>query len=709
MDLGGTWRAAPADDELRRLFATPDHPDRDWTAVTVPGHWRASPDLAHHDGPLLYRHRFDLDPAADDGSATRTDDRWWLEFDGIFSQGDVWLDGVYLGDTDGYFVPHRFEITEQARDRHDHLLAVEVGSPRPGDRDAKRTLTGCFDHGDLIARSWNAGGIWRPVSVRRTGPVAIRHFRTLCIGADERGGRLRLRAVIDATASQQLTFRTVVHDTEHVHEQPVAAGENRVEWRVDVPGVERWWPHSLGEQPLYPVTVEVLTDPDTVSDRRCCRTGFRTVRLRNWIASVNGERLYLKGAALAPTRRALGEATGEAVVADLDHALDAGLDLLRVHTHISVPALYDAADERGLLLWQDLPLHGGYARSVKAPAITAARWAVDLLGHHPSLAIWCAHDEPQALDQPAPKPAAESLAAHQAPSWNRTLLDHALRRELARSDGTRPVIPHSGVLAHLPRLDGTDVHLWFGWREGRAADIGAHLAARPRQARFVSAFGAQAVPDDADFAEPHRWPQLDWSALEEHHGLDAAAVLSRFPPDRYETFDLWARATQAHQASVVKTTVELLRRLKYRPNGGFCLFALNDAQPMIGYSVIDHAGVPKPAFAALRDACRPAIVVADPFPATLVAGDEVHVAVHVVSDRRDPLDGCRVDAVLTDPAGRHEWSWGGDVPADDCVKVGTVRWTVPVGWGRVELVLTLRADGVEATNRYVGRLPTHRR
>ena len=34
------------------------------------------------------------------------DRRWWLRFDGLFYQGDVWLDGTYLGDTEGYFSPH---------------------------------------------------------------------------------------------------------------------------------------------------------------------------------------------------------------------------------------------------------------------------------------------------------------------------------------------------------------------------------------------------------------------------------------------------------------------------------------------------------------------------------------------------------------------------------------------------------------------------
>ena len=108
--------------------------------------------------------------------------------------------------------------------------------------------------------------------------------------------------------------------------------------------------------------------------------------MRNWIASVNGERLFLKGSNQGPTRMALAEATPAELARDVELALDAGLDLLRVHAHVTRPELYDAADEQGLLLWQDLPLQWGYARGIRKQAVRQAAAAVELLGHHPSIA-----------------------------------------------------------------------------------------------------------------------------------------------------------------------------------------------------------------------------------------------------------------------------------------------------------------------------------
>ncbi len=74
--------------------------------VTVPHHWRSMPEFETSDGPLLYRRRFETPPATDPGR------RSWLHLDGLFYQGDVWLDRSYVGDTEGYFFPHSFEVTD---------------------------------------------------------------------------------------------------------------------------------------------------------------------------------------------------------------------------------------------------------------------------------------------------------------------------------------------------------------------------------------------------------------------------------------------------------------------------------------------------------------------------------------------------------------------------------------------------------------------
>jgi beta-mannosidase len=442
-----------------------------------------------------------------------------------------------------------------------------------------------------------------------------------------------------------------------------------------------------------------------LSDRRSRRVGFRQVALRGWTASVNGERLFLKGATYLPTRAALGEATPDEVRADVASSVDAGLDLLRVHSHIGHPELYEAADEAGLLLWQDLPLHGGYARTLRKQAMRQAREAVDLLGHHPSVAIWCGHDEPFPVEVdpeigPVPASIGRTALRQQVPSWNASVLDRSIKRTLQRQDGTRPVVAHSGVAPHPPKLDGTDSHLSFGWGGGDERQLTAFARLLPRFVRFVTLMAPASVPPTDDFVDASRWPDLDWDRLVQGHGLQRRLFERHVPPSAFGSYEDWRTATQEHQARVVRRQVEELRRLKYRPTGGVVVHTLADPQPAVSSALLDHERRPTTAWDALRAACRPVIVVADQLPETVRPGDALALDVHVVSDLRAPLDEVTATVVARWPGGEHTWRAGGDVGADTCVRVTTIQLVVPDAPGPLSLDLVLNdADGAElATN-----------
>lgn len=736
MDLSGRWHALPADEDLRRTWLDDDVDDAGWEPIEVPGHWRSTPAFAHSDGPLLHRGRFTYGRPAGD-------DRAWLVLDGCFYQGDVWLDGAYVGDTEGYFFPHGFEVTKALAARTDHVLGVDLTCAPPGDRTSKRNLTGLFQHWDSLDPDWNPGGIWRPVRLERSGPVRLRHLRVLCREANAEQAVVDVRGVLDAAAAGTVTVRTTVGGLDAEETHTLAAGENQLGWSVTIPEPDLWWPHALGDQPLHDVVVEVhvhdgtatgdtrngdkadrardpgggagrsgdlphgpgggdgnaddrneVPGPTRLSDRRVRRIGLRSVALRGWITTVNDERLFLKGANHGPTTMALAEASAEEVRADVALAVDTGLDLLRVQAHIARPELYDAADEAGLLLWQDMPLQWGYARSVRKQAVRQAREAVDLLGHHPSVAIWCGHNEPMALDvdpgiQDPIASTSRFVVGQQLPSWNRTVLDRSIKRSLQRHDGTRPVIAHSGVLPHPPLLDGTDSHLFFGWYHGDERRLPEFARIMPRMVRFVSELGAQAVPETDHFMDAGRWPDLDWERLGHTHGLQNQVFDRYVPPGDHATYEGWKAATQRYQAVVIRRQVEELRRLKYRPTGGFAQHFLADAHPAVSWSVLDHRRVPKAGWAALRAACRPVIVVADRLPGEVAPGDPLALDVHVVSDLREPLTDLETQVRATWAGGHHTWRFAGEVEPDACVRVGTIQLVVPDAPGPLELDLRL--------------------
>jgi beta-mannosidase len=697
VELSGAWRACIADDDARREGVGLDYDDSSWPNIAVPGHWRHSPDFADSDGPLIYRHRFHLD-APEPGRRT------FVRLDGIFYQADVWLDGAYLGDPEGYFFTHSFDITDLARLADDHVLAIELAcSPQRG---AKRNITGVLQHSDTIPASWNPGGLWRGVHLDTTGAVRIDRLRVVCRDANDARAHLRLHARLDSDRPRTALVRTsVAGKVAAEHSQSLAAGLNEVTWNLDVNDPELWWPWSLGPQHLTDVRVEVLIDGD-LSDERRRRTGLREVALQDWTFSVNGERLFAKGVNLPPTTAALADATPAQVRRDVELARDAGLDLLRVNGHIARPELYDAADELGMLVWQDFPLQGSYARTIRKEAVRQAREAVDLLGHHPSVAVWCAHNDPQPASEPRAAVAGagasivRNVLQQQRPTWNKSILDRWVKRAFETADESRSVVAHSGVAPHVPQLDGTDSHLFFGWYHGETADLDGFAAAVPRMVRFVSEFGAQSVPGQADFVEPDRWPALDWQRLADDHGLQLGPFEHHVPPAEHATFASWRDATQRYQADLLRHSIETLRRLKYHPTGGFCFLNLFDPVPAVSWGILDHDRHPKLAYHAVTEACHPVIVVADHLPANVVSGEAIALDVHVVSDLRVLLEDVHCTATLRWPGGNHQWSWRGDVPPDAVVRVGTAQFVVPDVAGGLWFDLTLEHTGAAATNRY---------
>jgi beta-mannosidase len=702
MDLSGTWQAAPADDDLRRTAIGLDFDDSAWEPVPVPGHWCTVPAFAGSDGPFVYRTRFELDPGP---RSTRS----FVVLDGLFYQGDVWLDGAYLGDPEGYFFPHAFDVSELVRLGREHVLAVEVTCAPQRDLRAKRAVTGIFHHWDCLDPDLNPGGLWRPVRIEQTGPVRIAKLRVLCREVEPERAVVVVVAELDSDEGRTVDIRTTVGDRVERHfEQGVGRGANTVEWSFGIDNPALWWPWALGEPAFTDITVAVTAD-GRESHARTVRTGLRQVSLRDWVLSVNGERLYLKGANLGPTRALLADASPADLRRDVELSKEAGLDFVRVHAHISAPELYDAADELGMLVWQDFPLQWGYARSVRREAVRQAREAVDLLGHHPSIFLWCGHNEPIALDvepgvPPSARTKAKYLTGQGLPSWNRTVLDRSVKRAFEKADPSRPVIAHSGVAPHLPQLDGTSSHLYFGWYYGDERDLPGLAASLPRLVRFVAEFGAQAVPTEACFLEPERWPDLDWERLGRHHALQKWAFDQRVPPEAYSTFERWQAATQGYQAMLVKHHVETLRRLKYRPTGGFAVFLLADAHPGVTWSLLGHDRAAKASYHALAEACAPVIVVADRLPQEVEPGQTLALDVHVVSDLRRGLEQAEVTARASWPGGGHGWRWRGDVPADACVRVGTARLVVPPAAGVLALDLDVVCGDLAVSNRYEARI-----
>jgi len=762
--LSGTWRAfdigAPIDDndagseaDAAHSLAAPAVDDSSWPELPVPGHWRSHGAFASSDGPVLYRRTFRTEPPG-------PDERRFLVINGVMAAGDVWFDGTYLGDTRGYAVPHTFEVTgllSRSTATDDHLVAIEAGF-EPVGTGRVRDLSGAFGRSALIGTGHNPGGIWRDVELRSTGPVRIEHCRLRCTDATEEQATLALRVILDAERAGAVTIRTWVRRVEDQlsllepgesasiiveRDHTLAVGENRTEFDIVVPDPALWWPRALGDQPLYDVGIEILVN-GFPSDTGSWRTGLRTVQLDNFIATVNGRRMFLKGISLGPTSLAIGDCSPEEIAADIALAAEAGLDLVRVHGHMARPELYAEADRLGILIWQDLPIQWALLRQAKPAARRVARWVVDQLAHHPSILVWNAHHEPWAGEPvswrstgPADRRAMRlrMITAQLLPSWNRSLLDRSVADTLRASDPTRPVLAQSGSWPALPRLSGEASHLWIGWRWGRIHDLARLLRWWPRLGRFVAEFGAQAPADVHLLATPvtpdplspekqspeeqspeeqrpeEQWPELDWPGIADRTALELPALSEQVPPADFATAAEWVTAMQGHQRELVVSHVETLRRLKYRPTGGFSAFALADTAPAISAALLDHHRRPKPAWAGFVAACAPVIAVLEAPPIELRTDDRLVLPIHLVSDLHHGVDGLRVIITLSwlsDPDRvLHRAGWTGAVGPDDVIRVGVLRARVPQppsATDTLAISVVLSGEGVTRRERVHHRL-----
>lgn len=673
------WRATRSTERLVRDFSDPDFDDSTWSSIEVPSHWQTQIGFEDYDGTVLYRADLTV-PTLQPGQ------RRWLRFNGLCYSGDVFLDGAYVGETEGYFTHHRLEVTDLISDAGTSVLAVEVGAPKsPAAGEPRRAMTGWFAEPPGAAPTWNPAGIWRSVSIVDTGPCAIRHFRAICTEANEHEAVVLVRAVILAAAADDITVTTQLGTVTLESTFTVATGENQLEWTITIPDPPLWWPHGLGDQPLTDLWVTARSSDGTVTDRKHRQIGFRTTTMRDFIIRINGIRVFAKGVNVGPTERDLARLAPEGFMSELRAIRDAGFNMVRCRSHVSRPEFYDACDQLGLLVWQDMPLIGGFVRSITGQAEKQAREMIDLLGHHPSIAVWGGHYRPHSA---APRSSATpNIRSQQVPSWNRTLLDRSIRRTISGNDSSRPVVANSDVAPHVPQLSGSDLGLYFGWFEGDASELAEYAAALPRFVRFVSDMGAQALPARVE---------MDLDALLEVFGAEPDTLQTVIPATSFADSASWIDAMRDHQAAVLKTTIEILRVLKYQPAGGFCAGLWKGAGPGLSRALVDYDRTPRPALAAAQTALQTVLPVLYPPTRTIPARTSTSLALYICNDdHRDSTLTARV--IIDDHRGETVKAFAGDVRSDDVAYVGDVS----IRGGRIGDVCTVTLEVTDENGRIV--------
>lgn len=508
--------------------------------VSIPGTAAAFPDA---DG-VIYKTTFDDPRETDDEVAV-------LELDGLYAHSEVEVTGSLLVDEepiqhDTYYEP--LQIPFEPAGEADNQLVVTCHKPR--DR------FGGLHETAVVPDERAVPGIWWGASLEAR---SVPYIESMDVRAEIAGGEVTLHVtltvVTDGPLDESVTYS--VKPTGDLTARGMMqrgsidvdrGGRHTVEHTVEAMNPSLWWPRDLGEQNRYQIRAKLDDCEHTVT------TGICDIRYEDGALVVNDELVPIRGVNVLP---------GD--VDDIDRVIECNANLVRAHGHVLPKSFYEACDEAGILVWQDLPLTGDGEFDVERGRDLASSLA-RVYARHPSLAAFGVHDDPVS-------PFADGLGSGfldrlrlRWRAW-RSDYDHGPATEVAEALGdAKPVFPVVGG----PGIDADAAAYYPGWQYGEASDIDTLLDRYP--ADVVAEYGAGSVGEDDTDVELH---------LLDRHADDPAQ-------------------SRSYQADVVSTISERLRCAGV----GAIAFCLRDLGPA-GMGVYGAAGDPKPAQEAIATAFEP--------------------------------------------------------------------------------------------------------
>jgi beta-galactosidase len=332
--------------------------------------------------PAWYRKHFII-PESDTGKILR------LDFDGVFRDSRVWINGSFLGEHPSGYTPFSYDISHIAKFGADNIIAV------------------CVDPSQFEGHWYEGGGIYRHLHLTALAPLHIAQYGTYVIatvpngdqGADDLAN-LTIQTTIENTqnapANAEIvsdiigpdgkllktikTDETVPADSRHETIQQTVLGRPRL-----------WSPQSSS---LYQLRTTVLQDGVLV-DSTTTTFGIRTLRYgADKGFFLNGEHVEIQGVANHQDFPGVGIAVPDSLQAwRVEQLKKMGCNAWRTAHNPPNEALLDACDRLGMMV-MDENRHLGDAYTSHSPRGTTATNLSDLATmiqrdrNHPSIIMW---------------------------------------------------------------------------------------------------------------------------------------------------------------------------------------------------------------------------------------------------------------------------------------------------------------------------------
>jgi len=415
-------------------------------------------------------------------SAAKAGKRQYLDFKGLDTLADVYLNGRHIASHNDMYIPLKVDVTDAIKETN--TLLVHFHSPQEYLRhqSSQGIESGKVARHKLMRKSVEDFidflgtkpyltniGIFDDV-VLETADESEIIYADIQAKLSENYKKGILQISIDGLGKLEngsLEITVTAPDGEVCGKLSVELGHSgTVEWtknaRLAIDRPALWWPRSHGGQPLYRVEV-ALSVGGILTDKVEKKVGFRKIEMSGpFDFKINGRPLKLWGANLAPMQRITSVWNSNIANTLLDMVENAHMNIVRVWGE-GVPypdELYDEADRRGLLLWQEF--HMGYGMYpdeawYREMCIKEAEYVVKRLKNRASVLMWCGGNETTMsaeYDHPGEKCLGEEIY----------LEDY--KKVCKRLDPDRyyhPTSPYGGAFANDPRAGDTHgyTHIWF--------------------------------------------------------------------------------------------------------------------------------------------------------------------------------------------------------------------------------------------------------
>lgn len=462
-----------------------------WESVSLPHTWNAIDGQDggndYFRGTCCYVKAFHLEslPAAA---------KYYLEINGANSSAEVWLNGAKLARHDGGYSTWRVELTSALAS--ENLLAVTVNNS-PNEHVYPQMADFTF-----------YGGLYRNVNIICVSPS---HFDLeycggpgIAVTPEVCGSSAQVSTEVyltDAIPGQQLRY--ILRDASGSVISDEILPADKTKHTSVIENVRLWY--GRRDPYLYTAQVQLLENGailDSVSARFGCRS-FEIDPERGFI--LNGEEYPLRGVARHQDRKGVGNALlPEHHREDMDLICEMGATTIRLAHYQHDQYFYDLCDERGLVVWAEIPYISRHMPGGRENTVSQMRELIVQNYNHPSIAVWGLSNEITMNGDGDPD----------------LLENHRILNELCHTmDPTRRTVLASISMCdiHSPYLqipDALSYNHYFGWYGGDVSMNGPWLddfhAEFPQIPIGLSEYGCEALnwhtsrPMQGDYTEEYQ-------------------------------------------------------------------------------------------------------------------------------------------------------------------------------------------------------------